>query len=200
MNIGIMGGTFNPIHIGHLIAAEEVLNNLNLDNILFIPSGNPPHKEENKIETSEHRLQMVKLAISKNNRFSVSDMEIKRVGKTYTYDTLVELHKIYYGNQLYFIIGYDTLKELYTWKSIEDVCRLCSFVVVNRSSNKDDMNKEIFKIKKKYAADILVVDIPNIEISSTDIRKRLLSGKSIRYLVSENVDEYINKNGLYKGV
>lgn len=198
-SIGIMGGTFNPIHIGHLILAQEVREKMNLDNIIFIPAGNPPHKQINDIVGAAHRLEMVRLAVENNEKFYVSDIEIERVGKTYTYDTLIELHKMYFGNKIYFIIGYDTLKELNTWRKISEVCKLCSFIVVNRNNDYSEMNEEIEKKKSEYDAQIHVVNIPNIEISSTNIREKLLLNKSIKYIVPDNVLNYIYKNGLYRG-
>jgi nicotinate-nucleotide adenylyltransferase len=199
-SIGIMGGTFNPIHIGHLIAAQEVLYKINLDKVLFIPTGNPPHKEGKFIVPAEQRLQMVELSTRENEKFSVSDIEINRDGKTYTYDTLIELHKVYYGNKFYFIIGFDTLKEIDTWRRIEDICSLCSFIVVNRSNDYNEMFDLIMKKKEKYGIDIDIVDIPNIEVSSTDIRNRIALNKSIKYIVTQEVEKYIYDNDLYRGV
>lgn len=198
-SIGIMGGTFNPIHMGHLILAQEVQDKMNLDRVIFIPVGNPPHKQMNDIVSAEHRLGMVKLATENNEKFCVSDIEIKRQGKTYTYDTLRQLHEIYYDNKIYFIIGYDTLKEMDTWRKISEVCKLCSFIVVNRNNDYNEMNEEIEKKKNKYDAHIHVVEIPNIEISSTNIREKLFLNKSIKYIVPDNVLNYIYNNGLYRG-
>lgn len=196
-SIGIMGGTFNPIHMGHLIAAQEVRDKMNLDSIIFIPTGNPPHKKNSDILIAYHRINMVKLALGNNGNFHFSDMEINRSGKTYSYDTLMELHKLYCDFKFNFIIGYDILKEIDTWKKINEVCKLCSFTVVNRNNNYSEMTHEIEDKRAKYGAQITVVDIPNIEISSTNIRERLLSNKSIKYLVSESVENYIYANGLY---
>lgn len=195
--IGIMGGTFNPIHIGHVIAAQEVLFKMNLDNIIFIPTGNPPHKRQKDLISADHRYEMVRLAICKNNQFSISDLEIKREGRTYTYDTLTELHKTYYGNKLFFIIGFDTLKDLDSWRRINDVCKMVSFIVVNRGNSTSEVIEEIEDKKKKYSADITLVDIPDIEISSTEIRKRILNGETIKYLVPDEVEAYIRLKGLY---
>jgi nicotinate-nucleotide adenylyltransferase len=197
-SIGIMGGTFNPIHMGHLLAAEEVKNKINLDKIIFIPTGNPPHKKSKDIVLSKHRLEMVKLAIIDNVSFSASDIEIVREGKTFSYDTLIELHNLYENSVFNFIIGYDTLKEIDTWKKIHEVCKLCTFIVVNRNNEYSEMLLEIEKKKERYNAKIEVVDIPNIEISSTDIRERLMQSKSIKYLVPQTVENYIFTNSLYK--
>lgn len=198
-NIGILGGTFNPVHLGHLIAAQEVLDKLGLDEMIFLPSGNPPHKSKEEIVASNHRYNMVRLAINGNDRFKISDMEIKRKGKTYTYDTLVDLHKNYYVDNIYFIIGYDTLIDMDTWRKINEVFELSTFVVVNRGNLKNEMRKEIEKKIVKYNAKIQVVNIPDIEISSTEIRRRIFNGQSVKYLIPDGVADYIKINGLYRG-
>lgn len=196
--IGIMGGTFNPIHNGHLFLAEIVREKLNLDTILFIPTGNPPHKKKSDLLDNHHRYNIVKLAVEENPYFSASDIELSRKGTTYTIDTLKELHKLYYGNLFYFIIGFDTLKEIGTWKDIHEVCRLCSFIVVNRNSSLEDITQEIMIKKAQFHVNIDVVDMPNIDISSTYIRFNLMNSRSIRYLTPDRVINYININGLYK--
>jgi nicotinate-nucleotide adenylyltransferase len=196
---GIMGGTFNPIHIGHLIAAQEVLERLELDYIIFLPAGNPPHKAESDVIEANHRYEMVKLAVEKNNRFYISDIEIKREGKTYTYDTLIELKKFYYDVEFSFLLGYDTLRDMDTWKRVDEVFKLTSFVVVNRGNLPEDMNEEINKKKTYYDAKISVVSIPEIDISSTEIRDRISKGRNVQYLVPEKVNDYILTQGLYRG-
>lgn len=193
-----MGGTFNPIHIGHLIAAQEVLNGMNLDKILFIPTGSPPHKDNSKVMPAIERYEMVKKAVINNDSFEVSDIEIKRPGKTYSYDTLTELHNIYYDTQFYFIIGFDTLMEIDTWKNVNDVCNMTRFIVVNRGNTSKEIEEEISEKEKKYECKIALFKIPDIEISSTDIRDRIRSNKSIKYLVTNEVEIYIKQKGLYK--
>lgn len=194
--IGVFGGTFNPIHLGHLIAAQEVLYKMKLDKIVFMPSGDPPHKSNYFLASAMDRLEMVRLAVWGNKNFTVSDMEIKRTGKTYTYDTLIELHKIYYGNKFYFIVGFDALKEMHTWKKAEELFGLTDLIAVNRGNLETGMKNEI-EDKKKFGANINLVEIPDIGISSTDIRRRVFTGESIRYLVPDSVFEYIVKKGLY---
>lgn len=197
-SIGIMGGTFNPVHIGHLIAAQEVLNKINMDKIIFIPTGNPPHKNKDDVLSALDRYEMVKLAVRNNEGFDISDIEIKREGQTYTYDTLIELHNIYYGILFYFIIGFDTLKEIDTWKNVNAVCSMTNFIVVNRGNNSKEIREEILIKEKRYGKKFFLVEIPDIEISSTDIRDRIRSNKSIKYLVTSEVEEYIKQKGLYK--
>lgn len=196
--IGIMGGTFNPIHIGHMIAAAEVCDKFKMDKILFIPDSDPPHKS-NGIADIRDRFNMVRLAICGNTEFCISDIEAKRKGKTYTYDTLNELGKMYDDVEFYFIIGYDTLITMDTWKNAGDVFKMCKFIAVNRMNNTEDMEKAIKEKRKLYNADIYCIDIPDVNISSTEVRRRVKCGESIRYLVPDGVRQYISDNGLYKG-
>jgi nicotinate-nucleotide adenylyltransferase len=196
--IGIMGGTFNPIHIGHLIAAQEVLNKMKMDKVIFIPTGNPPHKSKREVIAAADRYDMVKLAIKNNDGFEVSDMEIKRAGHTYTYDTLLELHNIYYETQFYFIIGFDTLKEMDSWKKVNEVCSMTKFIVVNRGNTSKELKEEISIKETTYECKLSLVDIPDIKISSTGIRDRIKNNETIKYLVPSEVEGYINQKGLYK--
>lgn len=196
--IGIMGGTFNPIHIGHLVAAQEVLNKMNMDKIIFIPTGNPPHKSKREVISALDRYEMVRLAVESNDGFVVSNIEIKRSGQTFTYDTLKELHDIYYDTEFYFIIGFDTLKEIDTWKKAQDVCDMTNFIVVNRGNSSNEIEEEIIMKEKKYKCKLILVEIPDIKISSTDIRERIKNDKSIKYLVTNEVEGYIKQKGLYK--
>ncbi|CDF58108.1 nicotinate-nucleotide adenylyltransferase [Thermobrachium celere] len=197
--IGIMGGTFNPIHIGHLIIANEVLHSLKLEKILFIPTGQPPHKEMKEVAPAIDRFNMVKYSIRGNDKFEVLDLEVKREGKTYTIDTLKELKELYKDAHFYFIIGFDTLRELSTWKDIDKIYEYCRFVVVNRDSDLNEINQFIIKYKEIYRLDIKYVNIPNIGISSTLIRNRIRENKTIKYMVTEYVENYIRENNLYRG-
>lgn len=197
MKLGILGGTFNPIHIGHLIAAQEVQDSLMLDKVIFMPTGNPPHKEEREVVSAEHRLQMVKLAVDKNPVFEASDLEVNRGGKTYTYDTLMDLKKTYKDCEIYFIVGFDTLKDMDSWKNINDVFKMCIFVVVNREAPTSEVTDEINHKRLKYSSDIRMVTIPDIRVSSTEIRERIKEGRSIRYLMPQDVVDYIRYKGLY---
>ncbi|MCX7885589.1 MAG: nicotinate-nucleotide adenylyltransferase [Caloramator sp.] len=199
LNIGIYGGTFNPIHIGHLIAAEEVLNLFALDKIIFIPVGNPPHKQNKNIASAYDRYEMIKLAIDGNCKFEVSDIEIKREGYTYTYDTLMELKSIYSKDKLYFIIGYDAFKDSDTWKMADKVYEMVSFIVVNRGGFNKKIYQEIELKRRKYNAIVEYVKIPDIEISSTDIRLRISKGLNFRYMIPEAVFNYIMEKDLYRG-
>ncbi len=196
---GIFGGTFNPIHNGHLIIAESVREQFGLDRILFVPSGQPPHKRDSEVIDPEQRFDMVKLAVGSNPGFEVSRIEIDRAGFTYTVNTLQEL-RAEYGNEtgLYFIIGADIVPELVTWKDFRQVFKLCEFVAVLRPGfDKEAFSREIDRITGNYGAVIHTVDARLIDISSTDIRERCSGGESIRYLVPDGVREYIYKEGLY---
>lgn len=196
--IGIMGGTFNPIHYGHLISAEAVRDKLQLDFVLFIPSGNPPHKKNIELMEASDRYKTIKLAISGVEGFVLSDMELKRAGKTYTVDTLKELHKTYYGNQFFFIIGFDTLKELSSWKSIDQLGSLCEFAVVNRSNSTEELRAEFTEKSGKFNLRLHSVPIPEVNISSTMIRNRLKRGLSIRGLTPDAVVDYIENHQYYR--
>lgn len=185
--IGILGGTFNPVHTGHLLLAEGIREGLNLDSVLFIPSFMPPHKKSVKLASAKDRLALVRLAIKGNPYFKVSTIEIKRGGKSYSADTLEGLHKFFKNNaEFFFIIGSDNVSELKKWKSIDRLMKLCSIVTAVRPG---------YKIKFPK---VKVVDIPTLPVSSTDIRQLVNQGKTIKYLVPETVRKYILKNRLYR--
>ena len=196
---GIMGGTFDPIHLGHLFIAETSQQELGLDKILFIPTGDPPHKKNQKITDSYHRLSMVDIAIDNNNSFFLSDIEINREGYSYTVETIKRLLELYgTTTELYFITGTDAFMEIETWKNYEELFKMARIVVATRLGYNDIMlNKKIQSFEKKYKAKIIKLPTPILEISSSDIRKRIKNEKSIRYLVTEGVQEYIYKNRLY---
>ncbi|QNU68883.1 nicotinate-nucleotide adenylyltransferase [Ruminiclostridium herbifermentans] len=200
LKIGICGGTFDPIHLGHLAIAEMVRCQLNLDKVLFIPTGRPPHKDINAVTDPIHRLNMVKCAIEGNEYFEAVDIEIKRDGYTYTVDTLKELHQIYpKGTTFYYIIGADVVKDLLTWKSPEEVFTLTKFAAVMRAGYLDnDFLDRIELMRNRFDADILSVEAPLIEISSTLIRERVNKNQSVKYLVNDCVDAYIKENNLYR--
>ena len=195
--LGVMGGTFNPIHIGHLIAAQEVASKLELDRVIFIPAGNPPHKDINSEIMPSDRLEMVELATKGNDIFETSDIEINRQGRTYTVDTLKELKQLY-NAEIYFIIGFDTLMDMDSWRMVDKVFEMANFVVVNRGNHDIQQHQEMERKKIVYNAKLFEVDIPDIQISSTQIRERVKKGETIKYLVPEAVEKYIFTKGLYK--
>lgn len=197
--LGVMGGTFDPVHIGHLVIAEAAREKLVLERVLFIPTGIPPHKTPLGITDGKHRLEMVRRAIKDNPYFAISGIEVSRKGVSYTVDTLQKLRQIY-GEEcmIYFIMGADTVWDLLNWKQYEKVFRLCSFAAVARPGY--DMAKTIRHIEfleRHFFADIQMVKAPLIDFSSTDIREKIARGESVKYLVPESVREYIMKKGLY---
>jgi nicotinate-nucleotide adenylyltransferase len=200
LRIGISGGTFDPVHIGHLIMAEVIREKLQLDKIIFIPSGRPPHKQGTGVSEACHRLNMVEMAVATNPNFEFSRIEIDREGYTYTVDTLEEL-QTYYGSEakLFFIIGSDVLAELVTWKSYEKVFSMCEFIAVRRPCFKEETFPGLLgHLRNDLGAKIHVTDAPLIDISSTAVREKARRGSSIKYLVPENVEKYILENGLYR--
>ena len=202
MRIGILGGTFNPVHIGHLIIAEEVYYRHGLSRVVFIPAGIPPHKGAENLTEAHHRYEMVKLATKDNDHFEVSDEEVSREGKSFTIDT-VDANPERYGkdSDLHLIVGMDTVNELPTWKDIKRLSTLCRIVVVNRPGNTlANLDQLIPVMGKEKVEEIkrIHVEIPPIGISSTDIRNRLKKGLHTRYIVPPEVRQYIEKHGLYK--
>ncbi|MBA7491535.1 putative nicotinate-nucleotide adenylyltransferase [subsurface metagenome] len=193
MRIGILGGTFDPIHWGHLLIAEGVREKFALDRVYFIPAAWPPHKVKNKVTEAAHRYKMALLATQDNSHFSVSDLEMNRPGKSYTIETVKELKEKHEGAEIYFIIGLDSALEIFTWKDPEKLLGLCRFISVQRP-----FSEELEKLDKKYRERIEVVEVPTLPISSTEIRERVRKGRSIKYLVPQSVEEYIYKNRLYK--
>jgi len=189
MKIGILGGTFNPVHIGHLILAEEALEKLGLNKIIFMPACLPPHKENIDIAAPNERLKMVKLAIKGNKKFIVSDIEIKRAGRSYTVDTVRELKKRSPKDEFYFIIGSDLLSYLNAWKDLNEIMSMVKFIVATRPG---------FALED-IPAHIKTLKIRAVDISGFSVRKCIREGKSFRYLVPESVFTYIRKNNLYKG-
>ena len=189
MRIGILGGTFNPIHIGHLILADEALSKLKLDKVVFVPSYMPPHKGVDTDTKPQDRLKMVELAIEDNPSFEVSSFEIGRKKTSYSIDTLKEFRSKHGADaQLYFITGSDLLKDLFSWKNVNDIFKISKFIVANRPG---------YPVKDVPKEAETVVITP-IEVSSEDIRKRLKAERSIRYLVPEKVRSYIRERKLYK--
>ncbi len=199
LKIGICGGTFDPIHTGHLAVAELVRNEFNLDRVLFIPSGMPPHKELKKVTPSLHRLNMVKAAVKSNPYFEAAAIEVERSGFTYTVDTLKELHGMYpAGTEFFYIIGADVVRDLLTWRNAEEVFTLTNFIALMRPGFSDEaFQMKINELVDNYKVNIFRFEIPLFDISSTYIRDRIKSGRSIKYLVKEEVEEYIYGNGLY---
>ncbi len=199
MKIGILGGTFDPVHLGHLIMADQVLDILNLDKVIFIPTGRPPHKDEKNVTSSKDRMEMVNLAIRSNALFESSDIEIKENKLSYTVDTIKKLEKIYPEDELYFIVGGDSLLSLDSWKGHEEIIASISIAVVNRiTANDQKIKNKISYYNKNFLGNISLVNCPVIDISSTGIRRRVKESRTINYLVPEEVKKYISDENLYK--
>ena len=187
--VGIFGGTFDPIHMGHLITAQSVKEIRELEKILFIPAFISPHKSKAKTSSPEDRLNMIKLAIKDIPFFDYSDMEIKMGGVSYTVDTLRKLKKQY--ENIEFIIGYDNIFSFNTWKDPDEIMKLSTIIVLKRRSSHAP------PFKDKYYNQAVFVETRGIEISATDIRERVKLGKPINFLVPPAVMEYIYKQKLY---
>lgn len=199
--IAIMGGTFDPIHLGHLVAAEAVRQELGIERVIFVPTGKPPHKANQNVMQSEHRYLMCVLATLQNPYFDVSRVEIDRSGTTYTIDTVKEIKRHCDKDcRLYFITGADAINQIMTWKEPEKLLALCDFVAVTRPGyDKNKLNKTIDGLNNVFniGASVHFLEVPALAISSTDIRNRVIAGKTIKYLLPDNVEDYILKNHLY---
>ncbi len=195
--LGIMGGTFNPIHYGHLVAAEQARCKFKLDEVTFVPSGTPPHKEPRKMADSEHRYLMTVLATSNNPYFSVSRQEIDREGLSYAVDTIQYFLDEYseYKIKIYFITGMDAVMEILTWRNPETIMELCTIIAATRPGF--DMEALKHHIGRKNFRAVKLLRASALAISSTDIRERLAGGLPIKYLLPETVEQYIRKKQLY---
>jgi len=202
IKIGIMGGTFDPIHYGHLVTAEAVRAEFQLDKVIFVPAGNPPHKVKRNVTDKKHRYLMTILATVTNPHFEVSAIEIEREGYTYTIDTIREFKRIYGEKaELYFITGADAIMEIFTWKSADELLKLCVFVAATRPGfEKSLVDQKLEETKNIYGKQIYKVTVPSLAISSTDIRERVLEGRPIKYLLPESVERYIQKYKIYTEV
>lgn len=190
LRLGVMGGTFDPIHFGHLIAAEAVAKSYELDSVIFVPTGNSWQK--NSLASAEHRLAMTQLAISYFPDFQVSSVDVERTGDTYTVDTLRDLKGQYPNAQLFFITGADSLAGIGTWKDSEELWNLAHFVGVTRPGHK-------LEVPKSPAGAVTLLEIPALAISSSEIRAKVVSGESLEGLVPIKVLEYMDKHNLYRG-
>lgn len=196
--IGIMGGTFNPIHIAHMILAESAYEQFKLDKILFMPSKNPPHKRHENIVSDEHRVQMVELAIQNNPHFELSKVEIEREGITYTAETLQILTQKNPDQEYYFIIGGDSLFQMEHWMSPDIIFSLCHVIAAGRDNVPEQKVLDHIKfLTNNYDAQIHYLNVPNMDVSSNYIRQIRKVGRSIRYYVPELVEQYIREHQLY---
>lgn len=195
MKTGIMGGTFNPVHNAHLLIAEIAREEYGLDRIIFITGGNPPHKASNV--SAEHRFEMTHLAIEDNEYFEDDDFEIKRSEKSYTLHTLRYLKDKYPEDELFFIIGEDSLFDLPKWYKPKEILELCSLLVFARRSH-ETLLGTLNKMREKYKGNIYPISAPIMQMSSTDIRNRIRDTKTVRYMIPDRVLTYIKENHLYE--
>ncbi|ROT27068.1 nicotinate-nucleotide adenylyltransferase [Micromonospora sp. HM5-17] len=190
--VGIMGGTFDPIHHGHLVAANEVADRFELDEVVFVPTGQPWQKANEPVSPAEDRYLMTVIATASNPRFQVSRVDIDRGGPTYTVDTLRDLHAVYGPKvQLFFITGADALEKILSWKDIDQMFELAHFIGVTRPG---------FELSDAHlpADTVSLVEVPAMAISSTDCRRRVAAGGPVWYMVPDGVVQYIAKRGLYR--
>lgn len=196
--VGIMGGTFNPIHYGHLLLGECAREQFGLDKVLYMPLKKPPHKDAREIVSDIHRVQMIQLAIENNPYFELSTLELERMGTTYTVDTVTYLTKQYPENEYYFIIGADSLFQFETWKDPDKVLSLVHVLAATRDGILfSKVEKQAEYLMKKYHGDIALIKFSTVDISSSVIRKKCKGNESIRYLVPLEVEKYIKDNKLY---
>jgi nicotinate-nucleotide adenylyltransferase len=200
MKIGVLGGTFDPVHLGHILMAEEAMKSLGLGEVLLVPAGQPISKMKEQLTPAEHRLQMLRLAVAERPHLKVSTMELERPGPSYTVDTITELGRKYGSkDELLFILGWDSLAQLPNWREPARIIGMCSLVAVPRPGfprpDLKALEKKIPSISKR----VVFLEKPQADISATDIRKKVARGESIAHLVPAPVAEYIKKHKLYQG-
>jgi len=198
MNIGVLGGTFDPIHNGHIMVAEEARARLSLAEILFVPVGRPWLKVDSPISLAQHRVEMVRLAIADKPYFKLTTMEIDRAGPSYTVDTIAELQaQLGAEDKPFFILGWDNLAELPQWKEPSQLIKMCRLVAVPRPGSPRPDLKALEASIPGLSQRVILMEKPEVDISASEIRSRVAQGLSIRHLVPEPVERYIKQNGLY---
>ena len=190
--LGVMGGTFDPVHHGHLVAASEVAARFDLDEVVFVPTGHPTFKQDQSVTEAEHRYLMTVIATASNPRFTVSRVDIERPGLTYTVDTLRDLKSTRPDADLYFITGADAIEQILTWKDAEELFSMAHFVAVTRPGH-------TLSVDGLPADRVSILEVPALAISSTDVRARARAGQPVWYLVPDGVVQYIAKHRLYRG-
>ena len=199
MRVGIIGGTFDPIHTGHLLIAEEARVSLGLEEVVFIPTGQPWMKSDMRLSPPQHRLSMVRLAIASNPFFRASTVEIDRPGPTYTLDTLEEMHREAGGKiDFYFILGMDSLVEFHRWKEPAEILELCTLVTALRPGSRDHDLGFLDVIRPAASEKVVLLEGPAVDITGTEIRRRVAQGLPVRYQVPEEVERSIHRYGLYR--
>jgi nicotinate-nucleotide adenylyltransferase len=199
MNIGVLGGTFDPIHVGHLLVAEEVRARLELARVLFVPAGQPWLKLNNAISPAQHRLEMVRLAIAGKAYFKLSTMEIERAGPTYTVDTIAQLQtELNAGDELFFILGWDNLNQLPQWHQPQRLMKMCRLVAVPRVDFPIPDLTSLEAAIPGLSKSVILLEEPRIDINASEIREKVAQGLSISQLVPEPVERYIKQHRLYR--
>lgn len=201
MNIGLFGGSFNPVHLGHLLLAETCREACQLDQVLFMPAAVPPHKQDQKLADAKHRLEMLQLAIAGNSSFVVSDLELQRGGTSYTVDTLRTLHQQAPQNQYFLLMGADSLDDFPNWREPAQICELAIPIVVRRRGAPPVDVQRLAHLLPSALVDTIAghqIDSPTIEISSTELRDRIALGRSTRYRLPRAVEAYIEAHRLYR--
>ncbi|MCL2372444.1 MAG: nicotinate-nucleotide adenylyltransferase [Defluviitaleaceae bacterium] len=201
-SLAVLGGTFDPVHIGHLALAEEVLQQFRPQRLLFIPSANPPHKQGRPKTHSEHRFKMVLAATCENPAFDCSRLELERPGESYTIDTIKQLRKICpAGAKIYFITGADAMLDILSWKNAEELLTLCSFITVRRpGAASQKLETHVAALRENFKAEIYLMDMPLYSISGTEIREKLARGESVRGMMPIAAETYARQHGLYQTV
>lgn len=196
--IGIFGGTFNPIHNGHLNLVDKISQEINLDKVLIIPASVPPHKEWLQIAANKHRHEMCMLACDGNHLYEVSDIEIKKEGKSYTVQTIFEISEKYKDSKLYMIMGSDSFLSVMKWYKFDEIIKIVTICTAARTERDLLQLYETQKLLEARGSHTIICDIPMVPISSTTIRKNVSDGNMIKNMVSDKVADYIKENGLYK--
>lgn len=199
--MGIMGGTFDPIHYGHLVAAEGARHRFQLDKVIFIPAGRPPHKTVREISHPHHRWIMTELAVASNPFFDASTLEVDRPGYSYTIDTVRQVRELYPEVEVFFITGADAVLEILSWKQVDELLNMCWFIAATRPGYPlGNLKRRLSGITPGQIRRIIPMEVPALAISSTDIRSRVREGRPIKYLLPEPVEAYILNKGLYRNL
>jgi nicotinate-nucleotide adenylyltransferase len=196
--IGLLGGTFDPVHLGHLVMAEQCREQAALDEVWFIPARQPPHKDGQSISSPRHRLEMLKIAISGTPHFSICEIELEREGSSYTVDTLEQLQALHSQHEFWLIVGADMLVDFPNWREPARIASLCGLIAVNRGRDMSLVKSSADRLSRELSVNIQIVEMPAIDISASNIRKRVADGKTIRFLTPRGVEMYIAAQGLYR--
>lgn len=195
--IGVMGGTFNPIHLGHLLIAEVSRETFALDKVIFVPAAHPPHKHADVLE-AHHRYTMVEVAVLDNPYFTISDIEMKREGPSYTIDTIRAFREEYGADtRFFFIAGTDTIQDLPNWKYIDELLEMCDFIGVVRPDGSDEIEPVLAYFGELGRQKIHRLEVPSFKISATELRQRLRTGRTVRYMMPKSVVDYIKNHDIY---